>query len=574
MWYNEEVFYRGTLLKIKYRKELNMSKIRIFSLGGLNENGKNLYVVEVDQDIFVFDAGLKYDNERSLGIDYVIPKFDYLIKNQKRIKGIFLTHGHESHIGAIPDMITLLPDVSIYGTKLTLNMVRNELEEEGLSSNNLKEIRPHHKLEFGKNSLFPISVTHSIPDAVCYVLYTEDGAIVYTGDFVFDATMTGLYKTDIGKLAYVGKQGVLCLMAESLYAEREGHTSPNNRVADFIKEVLNKNENRIIATIFTAHFYRIQEIFDEVSKTHRKIVIMGKKLQDTINQAIENKYLSISPKVIGDLSNLEDKNVVVLISDEKEKPFNNLERIIKGYDKYIKLKESDTIFITEPSYEGIEKRLALIMDEIAMAGCEAIALSSKKHLLHHASREDLMLMINLMNPKYYFPVKGEYRLQYANASLAESLGIPSNHILLKQNGDVCEFIDGTLNEQCFDHIEVGDVLIDGKSQGDIGNLVLKDREMLGENGIVIVSCTLDKQTKKILGGPEILTRGFIYVKDNQDLLEETKILAREIIENSIEPNAKRVDYSQIKNDVREHLGKFFYEKTEAKPMIITVIQEV
>lgn len=561
-------------LIIKYRKEENMSKIRIFSLGGLNENGKNLYVVEVDKDIFIFDAGLKYDNDRSLGIDYIIPNFDYLVKNRKKIKGIFLTHGHESHIGAIPDIMEKIPEVNVYGTKLTLDMVRQDLEDNKKHLSHLKELRPHHKIEFGKNSLFPISVTHSIPDALCYVLNTEDGAVVYTGDFVFDATMTGIYKTDIGKLAYVGKQGVLCLMAESMYAEREGHTSPHNRVAGFIKEVLNKNENRIIATIFPAHFYRIQELFDEVSKTHRKIVIMGKQLQETIHKAIENNYLTIHPKIIGDLSNLNDKNVVVLVSDEKEKPFNNLERIIKGYDKYITLKETDTIFITEPAYEGIEKRLAIIMDDIAMAGCEAISLSSKKHLLHHASREDLMLMLNLMNPKYYFPVKGEYRHQYANATIAEFLGMPKENILLKQNGDVVEFNRGKLNTKCMDHIEVGEVLIDGKSQGDIGGLVLKDREMLGENGIVIVSCTLDKQTKKIVGGPEILTRGFIYAKDNQDLLEETKRLAYDVIDGSIEPNSKRVDYSQIKNGVREQLGKFFYQKTESKPMVITVIQEV
>ena len=551
-----------------------MSKIKVFSLGGLNENGKNLYIVEVDKDIFVFDAGLKYDNDHNLGVDYIIPNIDYLMKNKKKIKGIFLTHGHESHIGAVPDILEMLPDVNIYGTKLTLDMVRQDLDEAKRNNSRLKEIRPHHKIDFGKNSLFPISVTHSIPDAVCYVLYTEDGAIVYTGDFVFDATMTGIYKTDIGKLAYVGKQGVLCLMAESLYAEREGHTSPHNRVADFIREVLSKNEYRIIATIFPAHFYRIQEIFDEVSRTHRKIVIMGKKLQDTINKAIADHYLTINPKVIGDLSNLNDKNVVVLVSDEKEKPFNNLERIIKGYYKYSTLNDTDTIFITEPAYEGIEKRLAIVMDDIAMAGCEAISLSSKKHLLHHASREDLMLMINLMNPKYYFPVKGEYRHQYANATIAESLKINPKNILLKQNGDVTEFVNGKLNEKCFGHVDVGEILIDGKSQGDIGGLVLKDREMLGENGIVIVSCTLDKQIKEIVGGPEILTRGFIYVKDNQDLLEETKQLAREVITGSIEPNSKRVDYSQIKNGVREKLGKFFYEKTESKPMIITVIQEV
>jgi len=550
-----------------------MSKIKIFSLGGLNENGKNMYVVNVDNDIFVFDAGLKYDNDSNLGIDYIIPNYDYIIENKKNVKGIFLTHGHEGNMGAIPDILEQLPDIPVYGTKLTLEIVKNDLTKEQLDKANFKEVRPHSKIGFGKNALFPISVTHSIPDAVAYVLYTEDGAIVYTGDFVFDSTMTGTYKTDIGKLAYVGKQGVLCLLSESFYADKKGHTSPSNRVADFIREVLNKNENRIIATILPAHFYRIQEIFNEVTKTHRKIVIMGKQLQDMINNAIEQGYLSIDKNIIGSLTDIETKNPVILISDEKEKPFANLERIIKGYDKYIKIKETDTIFITEPSYAGIEKRMAVIMDDIAMLGANAVSLSSKKHLLHHASREDLMLMINLMNPKYYFPVKGEYRHQYANAEIAEELGIPKENILLKQNGDVVEFVNGK-NTNSIEHIEIDQILIDGKSQGDIGDLVLKDREMLGENGIVIISCTLDKNTKEIIGGPEIITRGFIYVKESQDLLEETKQVSREVIEASIELNAKRVDYAKIKNDVRDILGKFFYQETESKPMIITVIQEI
>ena len=550
-----------------------MSKIKIFSLGGLNENGKNMYVVEVDQDIFVFDAGLKYDNDQNLGIDYIIPNFDYIVKNKNRVKGIFLTHGHEGNMGAVPDILDVIPDIPVYGTKLTLEIVKNDLTTEQMQKAVIKEIRPHSKLDFGKNALFPISVTHSIPDAVCYVLYTEDGAIVYTGDFVFDSTMMGSYKTDIGKLAYVGKQGVLCLLAESMYAAKKGHTSPNNRVSDFIREVLHKNENRIIATILPAHFYRIQEIFNEVSKTHRKIVIMGKMLQDMISKAIEENYLTIDQNKIGSLTDLELKDTVVLISDEKEKPFANLERIIKGYDKFIKIKETDTIFITEPSYEGIEKRTAVIMDEIAMLGANAVSLSSKKHLLHHASSEDLMLMINLMNPKYYFPVKGEYRNQYANAEIAEELGIPKENIILKQNGDVLELVNGK-DTNSLEHIEVDEILIDGKSQGDIGDLVLKDREMLGENGIVIISCTLDKETKEILGGPEILTRGFIYVKESQDLLEETKQISREVIEENITLNSKRVDYAKIKNEVRDVLGKFFYKETESKPMIITVIQEI
>ncbi|MBR4618478.1 MAG: ribonuclease J [Bacilli bacterium] len=551
-----------------------MSKIRIFSLGGLNENGKNLYVVEVDKKIFVFDAGLKYDNDHNLGIDYIIPNYDYLLQNKKNIVGIFLTHGHESHIGAVPDILNAIPDIKVYGTKLTLEILKRDMTKEEIAKAKLVEIKPHTKINFGKLSVFPISVTHSIPDSVLYVLYTKDGAIVYTGDYVFDSTATGPYKTDIGKLAYVGKQGVLCLLSESIYAEREGHTSPNNRANSFIREVLGKSQDRIIATVFPAHFYRIQELIDESVKTHRKIVIMGKQLQEIINYAAENGYIKLNKNIVGDLTNLNDKNALVLISDAKEKPFANLERIIRGFDKYIKIKENDTIFITEPTYDGIEKTTAELMDEIAMLGADAVNLSSKKHLLHHASAEDLMLMLNLMNPKYYFPVKGEYRYQLANAKVAEKIGMSKDNLILKQNGDVVEFIDGNLNTKCFDKVKVDEILIDGNNGEDIGNLVLKDREMLGQNGIVIISCTLDRITKKIVGGPEILTRGFVFVKENQELLEETRNLSVEIIEETTNESTKRVDYSKIKNDVREKIGHFFYEKTALRPMIITVIQEV
>ncbi len=551
-----------------------MSKIKIFALGGLNENGKNMYVVEVDYNIFIFDAGLKYGTDKMLGVDYIIPNYDYLIKNRKNIRGVFLSHGHDSNMGGISDLIQAIPEINVYATKFTMEIVKNDLLEAGITKANLKEIRPHSKIEFTKDLyIFPISVTHSIPDSVCYVLYTKDGAIVYTGDYVFDSTMKGPYKTDIGKLAYVGKQGVLCLLSESFYAEKNGHTSPNNRISDFIREVLHKNEDRIIATILPAHIYRVQEIFDEVMKTHRKIVVMGKGLQDMINKAIDMNYLMIDKDRIGDLSNLNDKGVVVLISDEKEKPFANLDRILKGFDKYIKLKETDTIFITEPCYDGIEKRYAVILDDIARNNLNVVSLSNKKHLLHHASREDLMLMINLMNPKYYFPVKGEYRHQYMNAEVAEELGIPKENIILKLNGDVAEFVNGKLTDTK-EHIDVDDVLIDGKSQGDIGELVLKDREMLGENGIVIISATVDRATKKLLAGPEVLTRGFIYVKENQDIVEETKKICLDIILKNISEEEKKVDYTQIKNEVRETLGKYFYKETEAKPMIITVIQEV
>ena len=548
-----------------------MSKIKIFALGGLNENGKNMYVVNVDENIFVFDAGLKYPSANMLGVDYIIPKYDYLIKNKKKIRGIFLTHAHDGNMGAMPDIMKEIPEVPVYATKFTMTVLRMELEKYNIEATNLKEIRPHSKLDVAGFSIFPITVTHSIPETVAFVLYTNDGAIVYATDFVFDSAMLGAYKTDIGKLAYVGKQGVLCLMAESSYAYREGHTSPKHRISKEVWDLLNQTDERVIISIFPEHLYRIQEIFDQLAKTKRKIVLMGRKLQRLVNYAKEFKYLHYEDEMIGDLSNINDKDSVILIADDKEKSFASLEKIISRYDKYITLKEGDTVLIAEPIYPGNEKKVAKIMDDLSRIDVEVVTLPFKTHALHHPSSEDLMQMINLMNPKYYFPIKGEYRYQYMNASVAEKAGMDSDRILLKQNGDVINFVNGKLIQNP-EHIEADDILIDGNSSDDIGDLVLKDRELLSKNGIVIVSATLDKKTKKIIADPQILTRGFIYVKDNLDIVEKTEAISKEVIEECIK--GKKVDFTGIKVKIRERLSAYFNEETGSVPMIITVILEI
>ncbi len=550
-----------------------MSKINIFGLGGLNENGKNMYVVEVDDNIFIFDAGLKYPKGNMLGIDYIIPKFDYLIENKDKIRGIFLSHGHAGNIGAVPDILNVLPEIPVYATKFTMKLLINKLDEYKIKQKavNLKEIRPHSKIDVAGFSIFPICVTHSLPETMLYVLYTDDGAIVYATDFVFDSTMLGPYKTDIGKLAYVGKQGVLCLLTESCYAYNEGFTSPKQRISKLVFDTLAKAENRLIIPVFDSHLYRIQEILDQVARTRRKIVIMGKKLQDTIDTAIELKYLHFDDNKIGDLSNINDKDVVILISDDKENPYASLEKIINGYDKYLTLNETDTVLISEPVYSGNEKKNAKILDDLSKLGAEAISLSNKNYLLHHASKEDLMLMLNLMNPKYYMPIKGEYRYMYMNASLAELVGIPKENIILKLNGDVASFKDGKLVEKS-KSIKVEEILVDGTNAEDIGELVLKDRELLSKNGIVIVSGTLDKKTKKLLADPQVLTRGFIYVKENLDIVMHISELAKEVIEKNI--NNGKVDFTSTKNAMREELGKYFYKETGSIPMIITVVSEI
>ena len=547
-----------------------MSKIKIFSLGGLNENGKNMYIVEVDKDIFVLDAGLKYADDKMLGIDYIIPNYDYLKDNIDRIKGIFVTHGHDGQMGAIPDILADLPNIDIYGTKFTIDILKEELEDSNIKSEHLHVIEPHRNLTFGKVNIFPISLTHSVPGTVGYVIDTEDGAIVYTGNFVFDQTMQGDYKTDIGKLAYVGKKGVLCLMSESIYAEKKGYTAPNNRITQVITKTLDQNEGRIIFNISQTQFYRIQELLDEIMKSKRKIVILGKRLETMIYNAIDMKYIDFDKRKIGSIKNINDSNVVVIVSDERERPFSNISRIIKGYDKFLKITESDTVVFASPVYEGMEKRATRVYDDVAKLGSNLIIVSSS-YLSNHASSEDLMMMINLMNPKYYFPVIGEYRQQVENANNAKKIGYNDDSIILKLNGMVTEFDNGKLvptNEK----VKIDEILIDGKTVGDISEIVIKDRELLSDNGIVLVSATLDKTTKKILAGPEILTRGFIYVKENIDIIKEAEKISLEVINDNIKNNY--VEFNKIKLGIREKLGKYLYKQTECKPMILIVLQEV
>ena len=548
-----------------------MSKIKIFALGGLNESGKNMYVIDVDNDLFIFDAGLKYADDKMLGVDYIIPDFKFLKDNIERIKGIFLTHAHEKYMGAVCDIVRNLPKINVYATKFTCDALKRDFEDSNIKFNNLHLINAHKKINFGKNSVFPVSLTHSVPDTVGYVLNTEDGAIVYTGNFVFDSSMTGAYQTDIGKLAYIGKQKVFCLLSESEYADRVGYTTPNNRIANDVRDVLLHNDGRILVTLFTTHISRLQELFTEVSKTHRKIVVMGKKLQNLVNYVLEEGYVTFNKDQIGNLTNIDDTDSVILISNENEKPFMNLERIVNGYDKYVKINENDTIFYLEPVQVGMEKKAVKLADDISKIGANVIMLSNKDHLLNHASQEDLMLMINLMNPKYYFPVIGEYRHMIENANIASSMGINKENIVLKLNGEVATFINGKLTVDK-ELVSINELLIDGNSTKDIGELVLKDRELLSDNGIVIICATIDKKTKEIMAGPEVLTRGFIYVKENTETIEKMKEISLGVINSNISNNY--VEFNKIKNGIRDELGKYLYAETECKPMIITVITEI
>ena len=543
-----------------------MNKIKIVALGGLNENGKNTYVVEIDDKIFILDCGLKYANDKMYGIDYIIPDYSYLIQNKDKIVGIFLTHAHPENMGGINDLCEALPNIKVYCTKYT----KKYLELDGFK-HNIYEVQPHKKISFDDLSVFPISVSHSVPDSVMYVINTKDGSIVYTGDFIIDPSMHGKYNMDIGKIAYIGKQGVLCMLSDSAFSERPGHTSPNHRLTDFFRDSINRSEGRIIFTVLPIHLFTIEEIFEAAKYSHRKIVIMGKKLQSVINMAINEGYLNDYKDIMGDLSNVNDHNSILLVCDDKEKPYAAIDRIVSGYDKFIKLNKDDTILFAEPRYDENEKIIVRLENEIAMMGATTISIPKDKEISHHASQEDLMLMIDLLKPKYYMPVEGEYRYMVNNAALANELGVSNENIILKTNGEFVKIENKKLIE-CYDKIDINDVLIDGNTNDDIGELVLKDREMLSENGIVLISATLDKNTKEVLVGPEVTTRGFIYIKDSKEMIDNVKKICLDIIKDNV--NNNYVDYNNIKVEIRENLSKYFYSETECKPMIIAVIQEV
>lgn len=543
--------------------------IKIFALGGLNEIGKNMYVVNVDDELYVFEAGLKYADDKMLGVDYIIPNYDYLIKNKNKIQGIFLSHGHDEQIGAIPDILYDLPNIKIYGTKFTLDLLKEELKQEKLKAD-LVEIKPHKKIKVGKNYIFPISLSHSVPDAVGYVLYTKDGAIFYTGNFVFDSSMQGNYKTDIGKLAYVGKQGVLCLLSESLYADKIGYTSPKHRSYKYLREIINSSKNRILVNILQGQIFRIQELLNVIMESNKKVIILGKRLENTLINSINNGYIDFDKSRIGNIRHLE-KDAIIIVSDEREKPFSNIKRIVKGYDKFITLNEDDTVIFASPVYDGMEKSATMVFDDIAKKGCNLITMSSKQFNSLHASSEDLMLMLNLLQPKYYFPVNGEYRHQVANSEVAKQMGMKDENIILKLNGEVATFVNGKLTDDK-EFIKVDDILIDGKTLGDVGDLVIKDREMLGENGIVLILAIVDKATKQILSGPQIVTKGFVYVKENIDLIKEASNMSLEIIKNNTK--VSYIDYGKTKNEIRDKVGNYFYEQTESKPIILIMIQEI
>ncbi|OIJ13109.1 Zn-dependent hydrolase [Anaerobacillus alkalilacustris] len=551
----------------------DLDKIRVFSLGGVGEIGKNMYVVEVDNDLIVVDAGLMFPDDDMLGIDVVIPDISYLLENEDRVRGIMLTHGHEDHIGALPYILQKI-SVPIYGTKLTLGIVKAKLSENGLEkSADLRLIDNNSKLIVGTTTVTFFRTNHSIPDSVGVCIETKQGSIVHTGDFKFDQNPVDGVIAEIGKMASIGEKGVLCLLSDSTNAERPGVSISESVVGQGIADVFYQSNGRIIVATFASNVHRIQQIFNVSKAMERKVIVSGRSMVKIVSIATELGYLHIDKDILikeEDINKYDDSKITILTTGSQGEPMSALTRMAKGAHKQIGIKSTDTIIISATPIPGNEKAVTKVVDLLYRTGAEVVFGEKNVHTTGHGCQEELKLMLNLMKPKYFIPIHGEFKMQYAHRGLAKSCGVKNDNIFLIDKGEVVEFING--EGKTSGKVTSGNVLIDGIGVGDVGNIVLRDRRLLSNDGILVVVVTLNKENNGIISGPDIISRGFVYVRESEKLLEEANKLVGETLAKCMNENVN--EWSSLKSNVRDVLSRYLYEKTRRRPMILPIIMEV
>jgi ribonuclease J len=549
------------------------NSIKLITLGGIGEIGKNMYLVEVDKDIFIIDAGLMFPEEEMLGIDIVIPDITYLKENKDRVKAIFLTHGHEDHIGALSYVLRQL-DVPVYGTKLTLALANAKLKEQDyFGKTNFIEVDSDTIINLDAVDVSFFKTNHSIPDSVGVCIHTSEGIIVYTGDFKFDQAATKLYKPEIGKMASIGEQGVLCLLSDSTEAEKPGYTASEAIVEREMSNAFYNAPGRIIAACFASDINRIQHIFNAANENGRKVAVVGKSLERIYHIALDLGYLEVAEDLIipiSEIKNYQDREIVVLMTGSQGEPIEALQKMAKQIDKVVNIQKGDTVLIAASPLRGSEVFLFKTVDMLFRAGANVISGKRTIHVSSHGSQEELKFMINLMKPKYLIPVHGEYRMLKAHRKLAMECGLTDEQILIPDRGDILEMKDGKL--ALAGKVPSGNILIDGIGVGDVGNIVLRDRRLLSQDGILIVVVTLTKQDRKIAAGPEIISRGFVYVRESEKLMDDSTKLVRDIVERNIAKDS--FEWSSLKQDIREELNRNLYEKTKRRPMILPIIMEI
>ncbi|MFC4077891.1 ribonuclease J [Salinithrix halophila] len=557
-------------------KNNSRSKLSVFALGGLDEIGKNMYVVRYGDDIIIVDAGLMFPEEEMLGIDVVIPDITYLVENRDKVRGILLTHGHEDHIGGLPYILKEL-NVPVYGTKLTMGLVEHKLREAHLL-NQTKRIVIHNRSEVKLGSVRAtfFKTNHSIPDSVGVCLDTPEGSVVHTGDFKFDMTPVNGHMADMHRMAEIGKKGVLCLLSDSTNAERAGFTGSERNVGEALEEIFRKAKQRVIVATFASNISRVQQVVDAAYEHGRKLAVIGRSMVNVVNISMELGYLRVPSDLLIDpdeINRLPAHKVAVISTGSQGEPMSALTRMAHGSHRKIEILPGDTVVLAATPIPGNEKTVAKTVDQLYRVGANVIYSTNSQHGVHvsgHGSQEDLKLMLNLMQPKYFFPIHGEHRMLRAHGQLAESVGVRPENIFISDNGDVVEFSGG--KARYGSKVATGNVLIDGLGVGDVGNIVLRDRKLLSQDGILVVVVTLSKSNGKILSGPDIISRGFVYVRESEKLLEEANRIVTQTMEKCA--NDRVSEWASLKTSIRDALSRFLYDRTRRRPMILPIIMEV
>ena len=550
------------------------AKVKIIPLGGVNEIGKNLTAIEYKNDIVVIDCGLKFPDEDMFGIDLVIPDITYLIKNKEKVSGIFLTHGHEDHIGALPYVLKQV-NVPVYGTKLTLGIVETKLKEHGLlSSTELIRVKPRDVIRLNSVSVEFIKTNHSIADSVAIAVHTPLGVVLHTGDFKIDYTPIDGELMDFARFAELGKKGVLVMMADSTNVEKQGYTKSERIVGESLTRIFGKTKGRIIIATFASNIHRIQQIIDAATVYGRKVAVSGRSMENIINVAIELGYIEVAENTLVPIDAINKYNndqIVIITTGSQGEPMSALSRMASAEHKKVNIVEGDTIIISATPIPGNEKLVSKIVNQLFKKGAEVIYGSSENiHVSGHACQEELKLMQTLIKPKNFIPVHGEYRHLKQHGELAIKLGLNPKNVVIPEVGNVIEVNRSGIRKS--GTVISGQIFVDGLGVGDVGNIVLRDRKHLSQDGILTVVVTLSKDNKTIVAGPDIISRGFVYVRESEGLIDE----AREIVRNTLlECEEKNItDWATLKSNVRDELRSYLYEKTKRKPMILPIIMEI
>ena len=549
-------------------------RLKIIPLGGLEEVGKNMTVFEYGNEMIIVDCGVAFPEDDMLGVDLVIPDFSYLTKNREKFKAMVITHGHEDHIGAIPYVLKEL-NVPVYGTRLTLGLIKNKLEEHKLvRSTSLKCVKAGDVITIGCFKIEFIRSTHSIADSVALAITTPVGVIFHTGDFKIDYTPIDGKPIDLSRIAEIGNQGVLALMSDSTNAEREGYTMSEKTVGKVFDNIFTGCTKRIIVATFASNVHRVQQIVNSAVKTNRKVAICGRSMENVMNVAIELGYLNIPDGVLIDIDDIDDyipERLVLITTGSQGETMSGLSRMASGTHRKVVITRDDLVIISATPIPGNEKLVSNVIDDLFKIGADVIYHSlADVHVSGHACQEEQKLMLSLVKPKYFIPVHGEYRHLKAHAETAMKIGIPEENIMMLTNGRVLE-LDKNMCK-LGSTVPAGQLLVDGLGVGDVGNIVLKDRQHLSQDGLIIVVIAMDGKTGQILAGPDIISRGFVYVRESEDLMDSIKRQICKDISNMESEGIK--DWTTIKTRVKDTLHDFVYSKTKRNPMIIPIISEI